>query len=73
MKVVGRIVIVQEDRIRLVDGDGRGYLFVVHKRSVSPETLEHWRDAGERVEVEYSGRPDRGAVALSLRTARSRP
>lgn len=73
MKVVGRIVIVQEDRIRLVDESGRGYLFVVRRRGASQDALERWRDAGESVEVEYTGQPDRGAVAVSLRSVSSTP
>lgn len=69
MNVVGRIVIVQEDRIRLVDASGRGYLFVVRKGAAEAETLELWRDRGDWLEVAYHGQPDRGAVATSLRRA----
>lgn len=71
MTLVGRIVIVQEDRIRVVDASGRGYLFVVRKGAAEPETLELWRDRGDPIEVRFEGRPDRGAVAISLRRTSS--
>ena len=68
-RVRGRIAIVQEDRIRVIDEDGRGYLFVVRKGGAEPETLELWRERGTLVDIEYEGEPDRGAVANSLRSA----
>ena len=68
MKVIGRILIVQEDRIRVVDDDGRAFLFIVGKRRCEPETLELWRERGTRIEIDYDGEPDRGAVANSLRS-----
>ena len=69
LRVRGRIVIVQEDRIRVVDGEGRAYLFIVRKGRAEPETLSLWRDRGTLVDIEYEGEPDRGAVANSLRSA----
>lgn len=57
-EVRGVITIVQEDRIRVVDGAGRGYLFTVAKRRVSPGELEAWRDKRVRVLVRYRGTPD---------------
>ena len=66
-EVSGRIVIVQEDRFRLIDESGRGYLFVARKRSVSQDELERWRDEGKHVSVVYHGIPDLGAVARSVR------
>ena len=69
MRITGRIVIVQEDRIRVVDDAGRAYLFIVRKGRAEPETLELWRDRGSRLEIDYEGEPDRGAVANSLRRA----
>ncbi len=67
--IVGRITIVQEDRIRVMDAAGRGYLFTVAPRRASARQLEAWRDAGTRLTVEYRGQPDAGAVATSLRAA----
>jgi hypothetical protein len=60
-EVEGRITIVQEDRIRVVNDAGRGYLLTVGKRLASLRTLERWRDTGARVRVRYSGVPDAGA------------
>jgi hypothetical protein len=65
--ITGRITIVQEDRIRLVDDDGRGYLFVVRRGAAPTIRLEAWCDAGTLIGVEYRGRPDAGALALALR------
>lgn len=62
-EVRGRITIVQEDRIRVVDDLGRGYLFVVWKRAAATERLEQWRDARTVVRVTYRGLPDAGALA----------
>jgi hypothetical protein len=59
--VEGQITIVQEDRIRVVDDAGRGYLFTLGKRRASLRELERWRDSGRRVRVRYSGVPDAGA------------
>ncbi len=67
--VRGRITIVQEDRIRLMDAVGRGYLFTVGKRVAPTPALERWRDTGLRVDVEYHGQPDAGAVASRVTPA----
>ncbi len=67
--VQGRITIVQEDRFRLMDETGRGFLFVTRKRAASLEQLDAWRDGSVRVEVEYFGVPDVGALARSIRPA----
>lgn len=57
-EVRGVITIVQEDRIRVVDGAGRGYLFTLAKGRASPEEVEAWRDRGVPVRVRYRGVPD---------------
>ncbi len=62
-RLEGRITIVQEDRFRLMDGDGRGYLFITRKRAASLDDLEYWRDSGTRVAVSFRGVPDIGALA----------
>lgn len=69
--VEGRITIVQDDRIRLLDETGRGYLFVVKKRRASLAELERWRDAGAVVRVRYVGQPDAGALAIGLEAVRA--
>ena len=61
--MMGRITIVQEDRIRLLDDDELGYLLVVRKGSARHRDLERWRDLRTRVRVRFSGVPDEGAVA----------
>jgi hypothetical protein len=66
-EVIGRITIAQEDRIRVMDRDGRGYLFVVRKGGATLPELERWRDGGSLVLVSYQGIPDAGAVATSVK------
>ena len=68
---VGRITVVQEDRIRVVDARGRGYLFTVKKRRASLGQLERWRDERTAVRVQYRGVPDAGAIAERIRPARA--
>lgn len=70
-EVRGRITIVQEDRIRVVDDLGRGYLFVVEKRAAGAERLERWRDERRPVRVRYRGVPDAGAIAERIEEAGS--
>jgi len=68
---VGRITVVQEDRIRVVDARGRGYLLTVKKRRASLGQLERWRDERTPVRVRYRGVPDAGAIAERIRPARA--
>lgn len=70
-ELVGRITIVQEDRIRVMADDGRGYLFVVRKRVASLDELERWRDLGIPVRVRYTGIPDAVAVADAVAPLRA--
>jgi hypothetical protein len=64
----GAVTLVQEDRFRLVDDLGRGYLFTLGRgNGVSLGQLHEWCDHGLTVEVEYRGAPDLGAVAVRLR------
>lgn len=62
-EIRGRITIVQEDRFRVVDSSGRGYLFTLARRHPSPGQLQRWRDSGATLKVRYSGEPDAGARA----------
>jgi hypothetical protein len=64
----GIITITQEDRIRVVDAAGRGYLFVVGRR-VRRSLPELWALARDRqpVTIVYEGAPDLGAVANDVR------
>ena len=64
----GVVTLVQEDRFRLVDGVGRGYLFTLGRwNGVGLKKLHAWCEQRSEVEVEYSGTPDLGAVALRAR------
>ena len=65
-EVTGTIPIVQEDRIRVVDDDGRGYLFVVRKGAAAHDDLVSWRDTAARVRVRFVGTPDAGARAVRI-------
>jgi hypothetical protein len=71
-EVVGRITIVQEDRIRLVDDEERGYLLTVKHNRASLADLERWRDRGTRLRVRFTGVPDAGAVAERVAPVPSR-
>ena len=64
----GRITVVQEDRFRLEDGDGRGYLLTLSRKSgVSMADLEAWHRGGVPVHVRYEGMPDLGALAERIK------
>lgn len=48
-EIHGRITIVQEDRFRMEDELGRGYLFILgRKAGVSMDDLNAWREGGSR-------------------------
>jgi hypothetical protein len=70
--VLGKISIVQEERFRLVDGDGRALLLTM-AASVPLEIsdLQHFEREGTEVEVEYSGEPNvTSGVAQRIRALR---
>jgi hypothetical protein len=68
--VRGTITLVQEDRFRLEDDLGRGYLFTLGRgNGVSLHQLHAWYDGARAVEVEYRGTPDLGAVAVHVGSA----
>jgi hypothetical protein len=57
-KLIGRIILVQENRFRLVGDSGKGYLLMLsHKTTAAQKDLERWRDAGIQVVAEYEGDP----------------
>jgi hypothetical protein len=65
----GTITLVQEDRFRLEDDLGRGYLFTLGRgNGVGLRQLHAWCHDGLTVEVEYRGAPDLGAVAVGVRS-----
>src|SRR5260370_38503480 len=64
----GVITLVQEDRFRLEDDLGRGYLLTLGRRNgVGLDTLHTWCDQRSTVEVEYLRPPDLGALAVRVR------
>lgn len=66
-QVRGRITIVQEDRFRLQDEQGRGYLFTLNRKSGASMTdLHDWNRAQIPVTVHYDGPPDLGAAAVKV-------
>ncbi len=72
-KLKGRIVVVQEDRFRMVEETGRGFLFTVsHKAGIEHEDLRRYMGAGVSVEVAYEGEPNLASgVAHSLEPVES--
>jgi hypothetical protein len=55
----GRILVVQEDRFRLVSAFGKGYLLTLsHQTKVSEQDLQNWHKADCEVIVEYDGLPN---------------
>ncbi len=55
----GRIILVQEDRFRMVANSGGGYLFTLSLKSgIDQQDLERFRDADAEVLLEYEGEPN---------------
>jgi hypothetical protein len=66
-RVRGIITIVQEDRLRLEDEQGHGYLFTLgRKAGASMADLHRWSEGRVTVAVHYEGPPDLGAVAVRV-------
>ena len=67
-RVSGAITVVQEDRFRLEDAVGRGYLFTLGRGlGFGVQDLRAWSTRRAQLEVEYEGAPDLGAVAVQVR------
>jgi hypothetical protein len=72
-EVRGIITIVQEDRFRLEDEQGHGFLFTLGRQAgASMADLHRWNDGRVLLTVRYEGPPDLGAVARRVQ-ARSDP
>ena len=66
--VIGVVTLAQEDRFRLEDSLGHGYLFTLGRGlGFGLEDLRDWSDRHARIEVDYRGTPDLGAVATGVR------
>jgi hypothetical protein len=57
--VQGHILLVQEERFRLLADSGRSYLFTLaHGASLDSEALHRFHQQHTHVTVEYEGEPD---------------
>ena len=67
--VRGRILLVQEERFRLLGEGGQAYLFTLSRKAAAEaDDLEGWHEAGKPVMVEYEGEPNlESGVAHSVR------
>jgi hypothetical protein len=66
-QVRGIITVVQEDRFRLEDAQGHGFLFILGRRAgASMGDLHRWNEGQVPVAVQYEGPPDLGAVAVHV-------
>lgn len=64
----GIVTVVQEDRFRVEDEVGRGYLLTLGRHAgASLRDLHRWSGDHTPVEIEYDGAPDLGAVAVRIR------
>jgi hypothetical protein len=70
-KLTGRVVLVQEERFRVVDDRGRSYLFdLSHDAPATNRDLLEWSRAKTWLVVEYEGEPDiDSGIAHSVRAA----
>jgi hypothetical protein len=67
-RIRGKITLVQEDRFRLEDALGRGYLFTLGRGlGVGLQQLQTWSARHAVLEVEYAGAPDLGGLAVNVR------
>ncbi len=67
--VKGRILLIQEERFRVLGERGQSYLFTL-ARNGSPDItiLERWHEADVPVQVEYEGEPNlESGVAYSVK------
>ncbi len=71
-RVKGRILLIQEERFRLLAERGQSLLFTLaHNASPDVRALETWHDADIPVIVEFEGQPDlESGVAHSVRPQR---
>ena len=57
--IEGRIILVQEERFRMVDSEGHSFLFdLSHRAPVTSDDLRAWSRAKARLRVEYEGEPE---------------
>jgi hypothetical protein len=67
-EVRGVVTVIQEDRFRLEDERGRGYLFTLGRAAgASVRDLHLWSARNVPITVQYEGPPDLGGVAVKVR------
>jgi hypothetical protein len=64
--VQGVVTLVQEDRFRLEDDAGRGYLFTLG-RATGRAVADLYRWSSRRIPVVFQGPPDLGGVVIAMR------
>ncbi len=69
--IKGRLILFQEERIRMVDEQGKSFLFdLSHGVSVKSEDLTNWINAKTPLTVSYEGEPEtESGVAYSIKEA----
>jgi hypothetical protein len=68
-EIRGVVTVVLEDRFRVVDAHGRGFLFTLGRKcGVSMKELYLWNRGRVPIAVVYHGPPDLGAVAQRVWT-----
>lgn len=74
-ELVGRIILVQEERFRMVDDKGRSYLFdLSHNSSIKDRDLTDWSRERTRLVVEYEGEPElETGIAVSVKVPENAP
>ena len=73
-EIHGVITVIQEDRFRVQDDRGRGYLFTLGRRAgLGLRDLERLCARGLPITVHYEGPPDLGGVAVRLGSTETHP
>ena len=69
--VKGRIILLQEERFRMKDRQGRSFLLdLSHSLALSAEELSAWIREGSELVVTYEGEPETDTgIAYSIRKA----
>ncbi len=70
-KINGRIILLQEERIRVVDDTGKSFLFDISPHfSVTSDDISDWIRTKRKVTVSYQGEPEtESGVARSIKKA----
>lgn len=70
-EIIGRVIYVQEERFRIVDRQGRSFLFdLSHNAPISDIDLVNWEHSKTWVAVKYEGEPGlESGVARTVKPA----